>query len=104
MAVNNISICNSVLNSKIGAELIEARNITIKNTRLLAKQSNPLIYIENSNSIFIDSMKYESSVDLLFKVNGNRNGNINVLNVNTANVKKRVELTNDAPLGTIEFK
>ncbi len=103
MAVKDISITNSVFNAKKGIELIEAENIALKNIRLVTKETNPVIAIENSNSLFLDSVEYCKNANLLFKVIGNRCSNINISHTNATNAKKCVELDTDVPNGAIKI-
>ncbi|MDP3915184.1 MAG: glycoside hydrolase family 28 protein [Bacteroidota bacterium] len=103
MAVKNISITNSVISARIGVELIEAENITLKNIRLVTKETKPVIAIENSSSLTIDSLKYNKNTDLLFKVSGNRSGNIDVFNTNVSNTNKSLELGADVLVGAIRI-
>lgn len=103
MAVKDISITNSVLSVKIGAELIDAENITLKNIRLVTKETNPVISIENSSSLIIDSVEYNKNSDLLFKIIGNRCGKINVFHTEVANAEKCVELSPNAPAGVLKI-
>jgi polygalacturonase len=103
MAVKDISITNSVLNTEIGVELIEAENITLKNIRLVSKETNPVIAIENSHSLIFDSVEYGKDANLLFKVSGNRSSKINVFHTDVANAKKSVELGSEPPVEAIKI-
>lgn len=103
MVVNNISITNSVISAKIGVQLIEAENIILKNIRLVTKETNPVIAIENSSSLIFDSVEYNKNTNLLFKVNGSRSSNIKVFRTEIVNAKKSVELGSETQVEAIKI-
>lgn len=101
MPIQNIVMENMVLESQIGAELIEAKNLVIKNTKFIPKNQNPVIFIENSQNIEFENVSYPEGSDVLFKVGGKVTQNINVKKTDTSKAKKVTEFldgTNPAQL------
>lgn len=96
MSVKNISITNAVLQADRGAEIIEAEGITLKDVKLVSSNTNPLVYVENSTSIRLDHLGYNSNQDLVLKVNGERSKNIRLLNTDASNIKNKVIVENGA--------
>jgi len=103
MAVKDISITNSVLSTRIGVEMIESDGIVLKNIRLITKETNPVIAIENSSSLVLDSVEYNKNSELLLKISGNRCGNINALHLNMAHAKKSAEFGPNTPTGILKI-
>jgi polygalacturonase len=92
MSIKNIYLENMVLKADKGVELIEANNINLKNITVESKATNPLINIENSTNINLESIKYITAEQLL-SVKGDRSGNIHLIKTNTANAKSKVEFS-----------
>ncbi|WP_241739210.1 glycoside hydrolase family 28 protein [Pontibacter beigongshangensis] len=103
MSVKNISITNAVLKSTMGAEVIEAENITIKKVSLHTSETNPVVYVENSRTVLVDDLTYNKKTNLLIKVNGNRSKNIKVSNTNTSNSVNKVEAMNGARTKSVQL-
>lgn len=103
MAVKNISITNSVLCADKGAELIETENITLRNVRLDTRETNPVVFIENSSFLIIDSLNYPKNADLLFSVNGERSNAITVIHTGLPAANKSLVLGNNVPAGAIKI-
>lgn len=96
MAVKNINISNVILQAGIGAELIEADGINIKNVQLFDTKSKAIVSIDNSKNITIDNLKFGSSADAVMSISGNRSANIKLLNTDNGNAKERVEYKDGA--------
>jgi polygalacturonase len=86
MRIHNIFLSNMVLKTDKGAEIIEANDILLNNVQWLSGQTKPVVYLENSSNITLNSIKYPS---LLLSVNGEKSGNIQVANTRIAEVEYR---------------
>jgi polygalacturonase len=91
MSIKDIHLENLVLKSDKGVEIIEASDISLKNVQLVTKNTKPQIYIENSNHITFDNIKYTHGADLLFNIAGDRTANIAVLNTDMSKAKTQTE-------------
>ena len=78
MNIRDIYLSDMVLKVAKGAELIEAKSIDLKNIRLVTSDSTPVIYVENSNDLHFQNIRYNAGAGLLFSINGDRCGNIRV--------------------------
>lgn len=87
MAVKNINMKNLFLNTNNAIEIIDADHIEIRNSMLLTKDKNPLVYIESSKNINLDGVKFNPKSAVLFDING----------VNASNIQmKNADLKSDA--------
>jgi polygalacturonase len=83
MAVKNIKISNIVLNTDKGVEIIEAAGVQLGNVTLSNKNTEPVIYIENSTGITINGLKYSDSSAVLFNIYGERSNGISITHTDT---------------------
>lgn len=80
MAVKNINMKNLFLNASKAIEIIDADQIEIKNSVLLTKGKDPLVYIESSKNISLDGVKFNPESGVLFDINGVSAQNIQMKN------------------------
>ncbi|WP_374165796.1 glycoside hydrolase family 28 protein [Arcticibacter sp. MXS-1] len=104
MAIHNISLENMTLQAKVGVEIEEAAQISLKNIHLITKETKPVIRIQNSSALSFDDIRYNDSADLLFSVNGDRNSGINVSNTNTKSAKSLSEFNFGANKKALKIK
>jgi len=90
MHVKNVWIENAVLQADQGIDIQEATNINLKNITMLSKDTKPVAYVLNSDSINIDNLKFKDSADLLLQVQGERSKDIKLLNSNTAAARQKL--------------
>jgi polygalacturonase len=91
MSIQDIYLDHMVLKASRGAELIEAKNISLNDIRLVTRDPNPLVYIENSSALRFDSLAYNPGAALLFSVNGDKCGDIRVTGTNVSQAVKTAE-------------
>jgi polygalacturonase len=104
MSITDITLENMVLKTHRGAELIAAKNIRLKNIDLVTKNSDPVIYIENSNGISLDGIAYDPGAALLFSINGNKCGNIRVTGTDMSKTVLRAAYNYGATNNMLEIK
>lgn len=92
MQIKNINLENMVLQANKGFDIQEGNNINISNVQLVTKETNPVAYVLNSSNIIFNKITYSTNADLLLQVQGNRSGLIKLLNTNTSNAKKKLEV------------
>lgn len=90
MHVKNIWIENAVLQADEGIDIQEATNINLKNITMVSKNTNPVAYVLNSDSITIDGLIYKDSADVLAIVQGDRTKNISILNTDVSKAKQKL--------------
>lgn len=95
MSIKGIHIENSTFITDKGADIIEGQNVSLKNVYLDSKDTNPLINIQNSNSITLNHVTYNNA-QLLFKISGKRSARIQLLDTDTSKAKNRVEFASGA--------
>ncbi|MBC7888478.1 MAG: glycoside hydrolase family 28 protein [Ferruginibacter sp.] len=101
MAVKNIRISNVVLNTDKGVEIIEAAGIELTHLTLSNKNTEPVIYIENSTGIAIDGLKYSDVPALLFNIYGERSKEISIRHTDTIKATQVTKFENGADGGAI---
>jgi polygalacturonase len=92
MNVKNIVLQNMVLQAKIGLDMTEGSNITLRNVQLVTKESEPLLNVHNSKNITLQKIGY-GSADLLLTVSGEKSTGIVVSETDTTKAKKGTEVT-----------
>lgn len=90
MHVRNIFLDNVVLQAIEGIDIEEASNITISNITMMSKNTNPVIYVLNADSITINNIKFKDSTDVLVQVQGARSNDIKVLNSHENSAKQKL--------------
>ncbi|MDB5231811.1 MAG: glycoside hydrolase family 28 protein [Chitinophagaceae bacterium] len=89
MHIQNIQLENMVIQARKGIEMSEATGITFRNVNVITSNTNPVVDVVNSSAINFDRFTYPASSNLLFRVGGERAGNINVTNTNTNLAKQK---------------
>ena len=90
MNIKNIHLENISIESKEGIVSQDADNITMKNVNI-ACEDNFVAHITNSSNITMDNISFNES-EVFMKVNGERSSDIKLINTDTSNAKKEVEL------------
>jgi len=104
MNIQDIFLENMVLKATKGAELIAAKGIFLKNIQLATTQTDPVVYVENSSDLHLDSIRYNAGSALLFSVNGDRSGKILVTGTDATKALKRSAFNYGAAERMLEIK
>lgn len=80
MSISNINLENITIQAKKGIEIIEGKNINLKNVMIIPAETNPVVMINNSTDISFDSIRFKDNMDLLFEIGGTKTKNISVAN------------------------
>jgi DNA sulfur modification protein DndE len=88
MHVQNVLIEYAILQADEGIDIQEASNINLSNVTMLSKDTDPVAYVLNSDSINLNNLKYKDSSELLIQVQGERSKNISLFGTNRAPAKK----------------
>ncbi|MBP6025301.1 glycosyl hydrolase family 28 protein [Ferruginibacter sp.] len=91
MHIKNILIENAILQADEGIDIQEASNITLNNVTMLSKNTNPVLYVLNSDNITLNNFKYTDSADVLTMVQGERTKTVNILNTDVSKAKEKLK-------------
>ena len=90
MNIHSIFLENITISANKGIECSEAKNISLKNVNIYAKENNPLIDILNSGDIRFDSFNKNISKQPVVRIGGDRSANISWHNSKTIDMAKSV--------------
>ncbi|WEA02367.1 glycoside hydrolase family 28 protein [Mucilaginibacter sp. SJ] len=91
MSIKDIHLKNISIKADQGAEIIDASDVSLTNVMLQCKSTKPLVHIENSNKIRIDTLASAAKPDLLLSINGKYMGQVNLLHTDTSSVGQVAE-------------
>jgi len=98
MQVSDVVLENMVLQANKGIDIQEAADVRFKHINIIAKETDPLIDLVQSNHILFDNISYKSGAGLLFRVGGERVKKIDIINTDMSGSREKVttELGADA--------
>ena len=96
MHVKNIALENINIDAKHAIEIISATGVSLKNVRIKASSSNPLVQVVDSENISFEQLTPLNEVELMFRISGEQTKNIRALNTIWNSVKKKTEFVNGA--------
>lgn len=76
MPVAQVKISNSVLQADKGVHIQEAKQISLDNVAVFAKDNNPVCYLLNANQIKFSRFDFSNKAPLLILAHGERSGSI----------------------------
>ncbi len=91
MHIKDITLENMVLQARKGIDCSEATGIQFNNIRVLSDDTNPVVNVFNSDHISFNKVMYKDGSDLLFRIGGERTGNITVNNTDINKAKQKVQ-------------
>ena len=104
MNIFGIYLNDLTIKAKKGIICTEANGVYIKNFKLITDNTNPVVSIDNSQSISLDNLNYNTNSNLLFNISGVKTDDIEVQHTNTASAKNKIEFTNGAKPKSIVIK
>ncbi len=90
MHVKNIKLEDMVLQANNGIECDEASGIQFRNIRVQTKDTNPVLYVLNSDDVIFDKLQYNDNAALLMQIQGDRSSNIRILTTDTRKAKQKL--------------
>lgn len=90
MHVKDVVLENMVLQAGKGIDVQEASGITFKNIKVISQETNPVIDIIQSDKLVFDNITYKDGSELLFRVAGERSGNIGIKNTDASKAKEKI--------------
>jgi polygalacturonase len=103
MHVQNITMENLVLQSKFGFNCQEASGINLRNVHFVSKETEPVMYVLNSDNIKLDAITYNKNTALLLQVQGERSKNIELSNTNVNDAKIKQEINGGASKDAVKW-
>ncbi|HEV7782733.1 MAG TPA: glycoside hydrolase family 28 protein, partial [Chitinophagaceae bacterium] len=73
-----------------GMDIQEATGITFRNIKVISDDTQPVIDIVQSDKLVFDNITYTNEAKLLFRVSGERSGNINIKNTDASRAKEKI--------------
>ncbi len=104
MHIKNIDLQDLFIQAEKGIECEEGSDISIKNLKLITKETNPIVSVLNSTNVTIDALKFNDNAELLVNVGGDRSGNIKFKNTNASKAKTKVKTEFGATEAMVEIK
>ncbi|HEY4327001.1 MAG TPA: glycoside hydrolase family 28 protein [Mucilaginibacter sp.] len=96
MNIKGIHLEDIILKTDKGAEISEAQDISLKNVRFESRDTKPVVLIDNSSNIKLDSIACTNGADLFFRISGERSQQISMLNTNASGAKNKIEFKSGA--------
>lgn len=105
MNIKNINLENLVIQSDKGVEIIEGQEVNIKNLTLLTKNKTaPLMSVQNSTAVTLDSFKPLSTYNNFLNISGEKSNGINLLNLAIKDAKQKTTFTLGAKPSALKIK
>lgn len=96
MSIKGIHLQDMFFKTDKGANIIEGENVTLKNTYIESKDTNPLVSVQNSNNITFDNLKYGANTQTLLSISGKKTRQIKLLSTDASKAKTKFEFKNGA--------
>lgn len=97
--IDNINMENVVIHSQLGAEIMESKNITLKNVNIYPKEGSAFI-LRNVSDVKVDGFTTDSKLPGVFEVSGLRSKNIVISSAYKAN---QLKLSSDIKSGVVKL-
>ncbi|MDB5252899.1 MAG: glycoside hydrolase [Flaviaesturariibacter sp.] len=104
MNVKNIVMENMTIEATEGLDMTEGTAITLRNVRLLVRQTNPVLNIHNSRDITLDRVTYSKDAELLLNVSGEKSKGIRLNGTDIKGARKGIEFTYGATEAAVGMK
>nr|WP_297164718.1 glycoside hydrolase family 28 protein [uncultured Dysgonomonas sp.] len=97
--IDNINVENVVIHSQLGAEIMESKNITLKNVNIYPKEGSALI-LRNVSDVKVDGFTTDAKLPGVFEVSGLRSKNIVISSAYKAN---QLKIDSDIKPGVVKL-
>jgi hypothetical protein len=68
----------------------EASGIRFKNIKILSEETSPVIDIVQSDKLVFENIDYQPGAELLFRISGERSGNISINKTDGSKAKQKI--------------
>ena len=90
MHVKDIVLENMVLQAKKGIDIQEATGLVFKNIKIISEETKPVVDILQSDKLVFDNITYKNGSEQLFRLSGDRIGNIVIKNTDASGAKQKI--------------
>jgi hypothetical protein len=90
MHIKDIVLEDMILQSDKGVDIQEASGISFKNITVISRDTNPVVDVSHSDKLVFDNISYKDGAQLLFRINGDRSGNITIKNTDASKAKEKI--------------
>lgn len=90
MHVKDIVLENMVLQADKGFDIQEATGIVFKNIKIISDETKPVIDVVQSDKLVFDNITYKDGAELLFRISGERSGNISIQKTDASKAKEKI--------------
>jgi DNA sulfur modification protein DndE len=104
MNISDINLNHLVLQTRRAVECTEGRNIRFSDLRLVAAESDPLVYLQNNQDISFDNIRFDNPAQVLFSINGDRSRNIQVRRTDISHTVQKSEFKFGANSSSLDIK
>lgn len=104
MHVKDVQMDNMVLQTKDGIDIQEASGISLNNIAVYSTNTNPVVYVLNSDHVNINQLKYSNPATLLLQAHGIRTKFVQMINTVTDKAKSKLDIGFGADAKSIEIK
>jgi polygalacturonase len=104
MHVKDIVLENMVLQANKGIDVQEATGITFRNIKVISNETNPVIDVVHSDKLVFDNITYKNGAELLFRISGERSGNISINKTDASKAKEKISYELGASVKSVTIK
>lgn len=90
MPVKNVQLTHLYIKADKGIDIQEADGVSISNSNIISKDTNPFAYILNSTNVHFNQMNFGKTADLFMLLQGSRSGKIKLSKSNLGLAKKGI--------------
>ena len=90
MHIKDIVLENMVLQARKGIDVQEATGIVFKNIKVITDNTNPVVDIIQSDKLVFDNITYKEGAALLFRVSGERSGDVIIKNTDAGKASQKI--------------
>jgi polygalacturonase len=90
MHIKDIVLENMLLQANKGFDIQEATGLTFRNIKVISWDTKPVIDVVQSDKLVFDNITYKDGAELLFRISGDRSGNININKTDASKAKEKI--------------
>ncbi|HEY6064271.1 MAG TPA: glycoside hydrolase family 28 protein [Chitinophagaceae bacterium] len=90
MHIKDMVLENMVLQADKGFDIQEATGISFKNIKVISAETKPVIDVVQSDKLVFDHITYKDGAELLFRISGDRSGNISINKTDASKAKEKI--------------
>jgi polygalacturonase len=93
MNVKNVVMENMTLQAKYGLDMTEGTDITMRNVRLIVKNTDPVMNVHNSKRIKLSNIGYSENSEVILNISGEKSEAVTLQNTDASKAKTPVTYT-----------